>query len=70
MDKGKIYLPKLDNGPEVHVDADFAGNWDKEDSENTNTEISRIGFVVSYKRYPIVWKSSLQPDITLSITES
>ena len=44
MDKGKIYLPKTDKGLEVHVEADFAWNWDKEYSENTDTKISRHGF--------------------------
>ena len=28
----------MDNGLEVHVDAYFAGNQDKEGSENTDTE--------------------------------
>ena len=49
MDKGKIYLLKIDKGLEVHVDDDFARNWDKEYSENTDTEVSRHGFVISYK---------------------
>ena len=49
MDKGKIYFPNIDKGLEVHVDADFSGNWYKEDSENTFTARSRHGFVISYK---------------------
>ena len=70
MDKGTIYFPNTDKGSEVHVDFDFAGNWDKEDSENTDTAISRHGFVISYKGFPIVWKSSLHTEISLSSTES
>ena len=30
--KGTIYLPNMDKDFEAPVDADFAGNWDKEDS--------------------------------------
>ena len=48
MDKGIIYFPKMDKGLEVHVDADSAGNWDEEDSENTYTARLRHGFVIYY----------------------
>ena len=54
MEKGKIYFLKMDKSLEVHVYADFAGNWYKEDSEHTDTEISIHGFVISYKGFPIV----------------
>ena len=64
MEKGVIYFPSI-----VHVDADFAGNWDKEDSENTDTARLIHLFVISYKVYPIVFKSSLQTEIALSSTE-
>ena len=70
MDKGTIYFPRMDKRLEVHVDSDFAGNWDKEDSENTDPAISRHVFVISYKGCHIVWKSSLQTDISLSSTKS
>ena len=49
MEKGTIYFPKMDKCLEVHVDADFAGNLDEEDSENTDTARSRHGFLVFYK---------------------
>ena len=39
----------MDKFLEVHADDDFAGNWDKEESDNTDTERSRRGFVVYYK---------------------
>ena len=39
----------MDKGLELHVDANFVRNWDKEDSENTDTKRSRHGFVISYK---------------------
>ena len=46
----------MDKDIEVHVDADFAGNCYKEDSENTDISGSRHGFVISYKGFTIVWK--------------
>ena len=48
LDKGTIYLSNMDKGLEVHVDADSAGNWDEEDSENTYTARLRHGFVIYY----------------------
>ena len=54
MDKGIINFLKTNTGLEVHVDAGFAGNWDKEDSGNTDTARSRHGFVISFKGCPIV----------------
>ena len=68
MDKVTIYFPNTYKGLEIHVDTDFAGNWDKEDSDNTDTARSRHGFVILYKIFPIVYKSSLQTEIVLSST--
>ena len=48
MDKGTIYFPNMYKFIEVHVYVDFARNWDKEDSENTNTARSKHDFVISY----------------------
>ena len=59
MDRGKIYLVNMDKDLEVHVDADFAEHWDKENSENTDTSRFIHSFVVSYNICPTVWKSSL-----------
>ena len=58
IDMGKIYFPNMDKGLEVHVDADYVENWDKEHSENTDTERLRHGFVIPYKGCPIVSKYS------------
>ena len=49
MYKGTIYFSNMDKCLEVHVYADFSGNWDKGESENTDTAISRHVFVISYK---------------------
>jgi hypothetical protein len=52
------------------VDADFAGNWDpKLTGINTDTAHSRHGFVVLLAGVPLLWKSTLQQEHTLSSME-
>ena len=53
----------------VYVDADFAGNFDKNESHLRDTARSRHGYVIMYEGVP-TWKSQLQPEIALSSTES
>ncbi len=55
---------------EVYVDADFSGNWHAEESWDRDTARSRHGFIIMYAGCPILWKSQLQTEITLSSTES
>lgn len=63
--------PDLTKGLEIHVDADFAGNWDAAlAGEDIDTARSRHGFIISYAGIPLLWKSSLQGEIALSSTES
>ncbi len=69
-DKGIILKPTLTKDLEVHVDADFAGAWDPEESDHRDTARSRHGYVISYKGCPLLWKSQLQTEIALSSTES
>jgi hypothetical protein len=48
VDKGLIYHPNA-SGLECYADADFAGNWNKDVSEDDkNTTRSRSGFVIKY----------------------
>ena len=67
---GMILKPRNDEGLEVFVDADFAGNWDPLDTDNRDTARSRHGFVITYRGMPIIWRSQLQNEIALSTTES
>jgi hypothetical protein len=69
-DKGTILKPNPELGMEVHVDADFIGNWDPAESHERDTARSRHGYVISYLGCPILWKSQLQTEVTLSSTES
>ena len=57
---------------EVFVDALFAGNWDKKDTQtgDRDTARSRHGYIILYYGCPLIWKSQLQTEIVLSSTES
>jgi hypothetical protein len=69
-DKGIIFNPK-DESFNVYADADFAGNWDKEEApDDADTARSRSAFVIMYAGCPILWGSKLQTLIALSSTES
>ena len=52
------------------VHADFAGNWNRSESEYIDTAISRHGYVIMYEGCPILHKSQIQTEISLSSTES
>ena len=69
-DRGTFFKPDTTRGLEVHVDADFAGNWDPLDTTNRDTARSRHGYVITMAGCPICWKSQLQSEIALSSTES
>ena len=67
---GVILKPDMSESFKVYVDADFAGNYDQEDTNNPDTARSRTGYIITYAGCPIYWKSSLQTEISLSSTES
>ena len=69
-DKGLIMRPKEGRNLEVFVDADFAGNWDPAEWSDRDTARSRHGYIIMYAGCPIIWKSQLQNECTLSSTES
>ena len=62
--------PDISVGIDCFVDADFAGNWRKEDAEDRNSLLSRTGFVIFFCGCPITWVSKLQTEVALSITEA
>ena len=70
-DKGAILRPDKGKFLEVHVDADFAGNWDsKEPEKDSGTARSRHGYFITCAGCPTLWKSQLQTEIALSSCES
>ena len=69
--EGLIIKPNLDNlAIDCHVDADFAGNWDKNDPEDPSNVKSRTGFLITFADVPLLWKSKVQDHIALSTMES
>ena len=52
------------------VDADFAVNWNRSESEDRDTARSRHGYVIMYEGCPILHKSQMQTEISLSSMES
>jgi len=70
-DKGLIFKPTAQSF-DCYVDADFSGNWDKEEASTTelDTARSRTGYLITYAGCPILWASKLQTLIALSTTEA
>jgi hypothetical protein len=69
-DKGLIFKPS-EQSFDCHVDADFAGNWDRTEAPNDpDTARSRSGDVINYAGCPILWASKLQTQVALSTTEA
>ena len=70
-EEGLIIKPNLANlAIDCHVDADFAGNWDKSDPEDASCVKSRTGYLITFADVPLVWKSKVQDHIALSTMES
>ena len=69
-EQGLIMSPDISVGINCFIDADFAGNWRKEDAEDRNSLLSRTGFVIFFCGYPITWVSKLQAGVALSTTEA
>ena len=70
INKGTTLQSEKGRGLEVWVDADFSGNWNRSESEDRDTAISRHGYVIMYEGFPILHKYQLQTEIALSSTES
>ena len=62
--------PKIDKGLECFVDADFAGGWSTNESDDTASVYSCTVHIIKYRNCPILWASKLQSEIYLSITEA
>jgi hypothetical protein len=69
-DRGVICRPDKTKGLECFADADFAGGWDRGDSDNPENVMSRTGYLITYAGCPVVWCSKLQTEIALSTMEA
>ena len=69
-EEGMIFKPNLKEGFKCYVDADRAGNWNKDYVDDESCVKSRTGFLITYAGCPVTWASKLQPLVALSTTES
>jgi hypothetical protein len=69
-DKGMIVKPSGDLQIDCYVDADFAGLYRQEPDDSPTSAKSRLGYIISLGGVPLVWKSQLQSEISLSTQES
>ena len=53
--KGNILSPDKDKILEVFYDADFAGNWDPQETDNMDTARSRHGYYIKYAGMSVMW---------------
>jgi len=69
-DKGTIVRPTGDLSVDCYVDADFAGLHGRDPDYAPSSAKSRTGYIISLGGCPILWKSQLQTEISLSTLEA
>ena len=69
-DKGMIVRPTGDLSIDCYVDADFAGLYGRDPDYAPSSAKSRTGYIITLGGCPILWKSQLQTEISLSTLES
>ena len=69
-DKGMIVKPTGDLTIDCYVDADFAGLHRRDPDFSPSSAKSRTGYVITLGGCPILWKSHLQSEISLSTLEA
>jgi hypothetical protein len=68
-DKGMIIKPTGDLTMDCYVDADFAGLHRRDPDSSPSSAKSRTGYIMTLGGCPILWKSHLQSEISLSTLE-
>ncbi|KAI2500827.1 hypothetical protein MHU86_13613 [Fragilaria crotonensis] len=69
-DKGMIVKPTGDLTLDCYVDADFAGLHRRDPDTSPSSAKSRTGYIITLGGCPILWKSHLQSEISLSTLEA
>ena len=69
-DKGIIMKPSGDLGVDCYVDADFAGLYGVEDSQDPICAKSRTGYVITLSDCPLMWASKMQSEISVATMEA
>ena len=65
-DRGLTFRPSFDWKVDCFVDADFCGLWGSEDPDDPVVAKSRTGYVILLAGCPLLWKSSLQTETSVS----
>ena len=65
-DRGLTFKPKMDWKVDCYVDADFCGLWGSEDPEDPIVAKSRTGYIITLAGCPLLWRSSLQTETSIS----
>jgi hypothetical protein len=68
--EGIVFDPDPSLKLDCYGDADFAGLWGNEDSQDAVCVKSRTGYVLTLGGCPLLWVSRLQSEIALSTLES
>jgi hypothetical protein len=69
-DKGTVVTPTGKLDLKLYVDADFAGLYKREPDTDPNSARSRTGYILILGGFPLIWKSHLQTEISLSTLEA
>jgi hypothetical protein len=69
-DKGMIVKPTGDLTLDCYVDADFTGLHRRDPDSSPSSAKSRTGYIITLGGCPILWKSHLQSEISLSTLEA
>jgi hypothetical protein len=67
---GTILKPTKDLTLDLYCDADFAGLHQREPDESPNSVRSRSGYIILLAGCPLLWKSQLQTEISMSTLEA
>jgi hypothetical protein len=70
LDKGLIMKPCMEPRIDCFPDADFAGLYGHEDSQDPHCARSRTGYIILAFNCPVLWRSKLQTEIALSTMEA
>lgn len=70
QDRGIQFSPNPERGFECYINADWAGNWNKNYADVPSCAYSQSGYMILYAGCPIVWDSKIQSLIALSTAEA
>jgi hypothetical protein len=69
-DKGLRFKPDGEMKMDCYVDADFAGLYNVENTQDPVCVKSRTGYCLTLGNCPLIWVSRLQTEVALSTTEA